>query len=115
MVLRCVVVEFLLMRKLYRTSSVKKLGGSVCTHVLELDAVDLACAPRSASNATPGANLLSSICKNLAIKESQIVWACTCCETLVRVCIRTELIYYILSVLWSREELVCTILMTTGK
>lgn len=115
-ILRGIMVEFLLMRQLDWSGPVEELRGSISTHVLKLESSIQAIASGSAApTSLCDTGLLSAVCKDLAIEESEVVRACSWREALVRIGVRTELIYNILSVLRSCKELISTILIASSE
>lgn len=75
-------MNFLFVRQLDWTSSVKELRGAVSRHVLELGVVE-GCVARlatvaHAARAVSSFELLAIIVrKDFAVEESQVIWACT--------------------------------------
>lgn len=100
------MVELLLVWKFYRACPVEELRSSISTHVLKLDSVDLTRVSSSSNAPVIDWLLLLAIRENLVIEESQVVGTSTTCETLVRIRVRAELVYYVLSILGSGQELI---------
>ena len=115
-ILRGIMVEFLLMRQLDWPGSVEELRGAIGTHVLKLESsIHVIASGSAAPTSLSDTRLLSTVRKDLAIEESEVVRACSRREALVWIGVRTELIYNILSVLRSGKELVSTVLIASSE
>ena len=93
-ILRGIMVEFLLMRQLDWPCPVEELRCTIGTHVLKLEPINSVASGSAASTSLSDAGLLlSTVSKNLTIEESEVVRACSWREALIRIGVRTELMY----------------------